>query len=45
MIFDYVLPCSMGNYPVTLTGIGTSILDIYLDGEHTTQEVNFDSYE
>lgn len=45
MIFDDVLPCSMGNYPVTLTGIGTSILDIYLDGEHTTQEVNFDSYE
>ena len=45
MIFDDVLPCSMGNYPVTLTGIGTSILDIYLDGEHTTREVTFDSYE
>ena len=29
----------------TVSGTGTSILDIYLDGEHTTQEVIFDSHE
>ncbi len=45
MIFDDVLDCSQGNYVRTITGTGTVILDIYLDGEHTTQEVTFDSYE
>ena len=45
MIFDDVLSCDQGNYVTTISGTGTSILDIYLDGEHTTQEVTFDDYE
>ena len=45
MIFDDVLYCDQGNYVTTISGTGTSILDIYLYGEHTTQEVTFDDYE